>query len=61
MATSELNFVIGKLRRGSRLDPPQIDEIERTLLILRDNGWSGFVPADEALLALIPRRRVPRK
>lgn len=57
MAISELNFVIGKLKRGSRLDIPAIDEIERTLLILRDNGWSGIIPADEALRALIPKRR----
>lgn len=51
--SSELAGVIGKLQRGERLSAEAIAELDRLLGLLRDEGWSGFIPADEALAAVL--------
>ena len=50
---SHLNGAIPKLTRGEKLDDAAIEEISRILDILRDNGWSGYIPADDALRGII--------
>lgn len=50
---SSLNGVIDTLRNKKPLTNRQIDEIERTLQALADEGWSGSIPADHAVRALI--------
>jgi hypothetical protein len=52
---SELGGLIEKLRRGQRISPAAIDELDRTLLVLRGEGWSGIFPADQALRAVLTR------
>lgn len=49
---SALHGVIEQLRANRPISSAAINEIENLLQILQDNGWSGFIPADEALRAL---------
>jgi hypothetical protein len=45
-------WVVAKLRRGEPISRAAIDELERLLKALRDEGWSGFITADEAVKGL---------
>lgn len=49
---SELAEIIEALRQGVGISDAAIDELERTLDALRAEGWSGSIPADEAVKAL---------
>lgn len=51
--TSQLHGVIGRLRTGKPLHEAAVNEIERLLEVLSNEGWSGFIPADEAAKALV--------
>lgn len=52
MSYSALDSVINKLKNGERLSDEAIAEIDRTLSVLLENGWSGSIPADKAAEAL---------
>lgn len=51
--SSALEGVVAKLRRGEKLSDEAVDEIERLLDGLTNEGWSGFITADEALQTLV--------
>lgn len=63
MRNSTLMGLIDMLKRGEQLSDEAIDEIDRTFLLLRGEGWSGFIPADQALAAIIraSRKQVARR
>lgn len=53
--TSALRGVITQLHEGTPLSLPAIGELERLLDALRAEGWSGSIPADEAVEHLAAR------
>lgn len=55
---SALAGVIPKLERGVKLSDEAVNEIARLLAGLQAEGWSGFIPADAALSALVEARDV---
>lgn len=54
---SALGGVINKLQRGEPLTAEAIEEIDRTLALLKGEGWSGFITADDALRTIIEVKR----
>lgn len=54
---SALQGVIEKLKNGEQISTEAIAEIDRVLILLRGEGWSGFFPADRALMAIIRAAR----
>lgn len=50
---SALNGLIPALRSGEKLSEAAIDELDRLFLILRNEGWSGYITADTALSYLL--------
>ena len=55
--TSALMGVIEKLRNGERLSDQATDELERLLHVLQEEGWSGFITADQAVRAIAEGRK----
>jgi hypothetical protein len=53
LPVSALQGVIEKLRKGEKLSDEAIDEIDRLLGKLQGEGWSGAIPADDALRILV--------
>lgn len=53
---SALRGVIEKMRNGEQLPEDAIIEIENLLDMLRAEGWTGWITADEALSAIILRK-----
>jgi hypothetical protein len=51
--TSALYGVIDRMRNGMPITVEAVDEIARVLRLLQGQGWSGFIPADESLQAII--------
>lgn len=49
---SMLAGVVDRMRLHRAVDSYAADEIERTLDVLRDNGWSGAITADTAVAEL---------
>lgn len=58
---SALRGVIEHLRANRPLSSAAINEIERVLQLLTDEGWSGFITADEALRTVIQDEGKPKK
>lgn len=56
MTRSTLKGVYRRLVDGVPLDDEQVDELARLLDALREQGWSGSIPADEALESIIDER-----
>lgn len=50
---SELNGLIPKLTRGEKVSDEAIEELGRLFDTLRAEGWGGYVPADDALRAMV--------
>lgn len=55
--SSALMGVINLLETGQPISKEAIDEIRRILTLLQGEGWSGFLPADRALQAIIDASR----
>jgi hypothetical protein len=50
---STLGGVMETLEAGQPLASVQIEELDRLFTLLSEQGWSGLIPADQALAAIV--------
>ena len=54
---SALRGILSKLQGEPNIPRQAVVELERLFEILYKHGWSGFIPADEALLSILKDKK----